>query len=512
VSTGLRPDRSRRRPGRVAPLPVGAPADPDAEPEESLAPVRRGRRALQQRPGWSAAWPVTAFLMLYPLWWALGLADYLPIFLLIPMAIRLHTWRNTGRRIALPPGFPLWLLFMLCTAASVTTLALTAPNTVVSSVLNRTISFGERGLFYLGVTVLLVYAGNLTETELPRRRLAWLLGLMAIYPVIGGLAAIALPHFQFTSPLVYVLPHTISSNAVIAAAMHPGLAQAQSIVAAGSGRPKAPFDYTNTWGNCLSLLLPFLVAGWWASGSRRLRIISGALLVVAIAPIIYSLNRGMWVGLGLSAAYISLRMAARGKLAPLGGMVAAVAVIGVLVAATPLSTVVSQRLANGQSDQIRGGLTSMAIKSANSSPILGYGDTRREVGSPSSIAVGPTSSCPACGEAPVGSNGQLWLLLICVGFPGTAFYLAFFGFGIWRYRRDRSPYGLAGVLVLLLTFLFMTTYVAVGPPLVITMLAVVLLWKNDRQRQADAVADAGPGRGRRRLNAGPRLIEGRARA
>jgi hypothetical protein len=62
---------------------------------------------------------------------------------------------------------------------------------------------------------------------------------------------------------------------------------------------------------------------------------------------------------------------------------------------------------------------------------------------------------------------------------GTALYLGFFGYGIWRFRRDHTPYGFAGVLVLLLSFLYMFTYDAVGAPLGFTMLSYALLWKND---------------------------------
>ncbi|HEX5297682.1 MAG TPA: polysaccharide biosynthesis C-terminal domain-containing protein, partial [Streptosporangiaceae bacterium] len=53
-------------------------------------------------------------------------------------------------------------------------------------------------------------------------------------------------------------------------------------------------------------------------------------------------------------------------------------------------------------------------------------------------------------------------------------------FGAWRFRRDFSPYGLAGVLTLLLTFVFMIAYTAAGGPITFTMLAYALLWKNDR--------------------------------
>jgi hypothetical protein len=423
-----------------------------------------------------------ALLVLYPLWWALGLADYMPVLLALPMAARMYAWRHSGaRRIAFPPGFALWLLFLMCTAVSAIALPVHAPDTITSSVANRALSFGQRGIMYLGITVLLIYAGNLTEKELPRRRLAWMLGLIGVYAIVGGIAAMVAPHFQFSSPLLAVLPHSLRSNYAIASTMHPGLAQSQSIVGAASGRPKAPFDFTNTWGNCLSLVLPWLVAAWCVRASGRQRLIAIALLVLSVGPIVYSLNRAMWIGLGVSMGYFAVRMAARGRLAPLAAMMAGIAVLALALIATPLSTVVTQRLANGQSDQIRGNLSSKAIEDAVASPVIGYGDTRRVIGSVASIAIGPTANCPACGQAVVGSNGQLWLLLICVGFPGTVFYLGFFGYGIWRYRRDRTPLGLAGVLVLLLTFLYMTTYVAVGPPLEFAMLAFVVLWKNDRE-------------------------------
>ncbi|MGO9296193.1 MAG: O-antigen ligase family protein [Streptosporangiaceae bacterium] len=462
---------------------------PGLPPPSGPAPSRRSGAAGPQRTGgWLArhpAWPVTGLLLLYPLWWALGLADFLWILLAIPMTARMVAWRRFGnRRIRVPPGFGLWLLFLVCAVAGMAALTLTAPGTVPSAISHRVLSWTDRTMNYAGVTVMLLFAGNLTEKELPRRRFAWLLGLVAIFTTIGGLAGMAAPHLQFNSPLLLVLPKSVQSNTFIQASMQPGLAQVQNVLGTAGGRPKAPFDYTNLWGDCLTILVPFLIVGWWQGGTRRQRWIAATTITLAIVPLLYSLNRGAWIGVGFAIGYLAVRLAARGRVGLLGGLIALIALAGVLVLATPLQSIVTGRLHHGKSDNLRSELGSLSVKAALASPIIGYGDTRQEKGSPESIAVGPGPKCPSCGHLAVGSTGQLWLLLVCSGFVGAGLYLAFFLFGIWRYRHERSPYAVAGVLVLLLSFLYMFTYDAVGAPLGFTILIYALMWKDSMFRQA----------------------------
>jgi hypothetical protein len=411
------------------------------------------------------------------------------IFLAFPMAFRMVAWHVHGtRRIKLPPGFGIWLLFLICSLAGAVVLGLVAPGTAPSAVSHRVLSYTDRNLTYLGVTILLLYAGNLTEAELPRKRFAWLLGLLAIYTTVGGLAGMAMHHLQFDSPFLLLLPKSLQANTFIQASMHPGLAQVQNVFGGGAnGRPKAPFDYTNTWGDCLSILVPWLLVGWWIGGTRRQRWIAGATTVIAFAPLLYSLNRTVWLGVGISFCYVALRLAARGRLVMIGALFAAIALAGILILATPLHNVVSGRLSKGGSENLRTNLSALTIQDALASPIIGYGDTRQMRGSATSIAVGPSPKCPTCGQMEVGSTGQLWLLLVCSGFVGAACYLGFFGYGIWAFRRDRSPYGVAGILVLLLSFVYMFSYDAVGAPLGLTVLAYALLWKdNDARLEAAA--------------------------
>ena len=408
------------------------------------------------------------------------------IFLAIPMAVRLRAWHAHGRRMRVPPGFGIWLLFLVVMLAGLATLSLTAPGTTASALSSRLLSYVDRSACYLAVTVLLLFAGNLTEQECSRRRLAWLLGLLGIYAVVGGLGGVADPSLQFTSPLAYVLPHSFTHNTLIQSWMHPGFSQTQSVLGSATGRPKAPFDYTNTWGNCVTILLPWLLVAWWKT--RRRRWMALFITAIALVPILYSLNRAVWVGLAFAVCYLAFRLAARGRVAPLGAVCLGSAVIGLLVLATPLHNIVTERLQHQQSNSIRSTLTDLSVKDALASPLIGYGDTRHMQGSPQSIAVGPSANCILCGQLIVGSTGQLWLLLVADGLAGTVLYLGFFAYGVWRYRRDTTRYGITGVLVLLLSFVYMFAYVAVVVPLAFTMLAYALLWRNDRWMRSGRVA------------------------
>jgi hypothetical protein len=468
------------RPGNIS----GWPAQPAGRPGRGAPDADRGKG--------HPAWPVVALLGGYPLWWALGFGDYIFIVAAIPMAWRMVRWhRSLGRAIRVPPGFGLWLLFLVFSLAGLATISLEAPGTITSPVASRLLAFSVRNASYLSVTVLLLYAGNLTERELPQRRLAWLLGLVAVYTTAGGVGGVLAPGLSFNSPMLLMLPAHIQANPYIQAEMHPSLAQVQSLLGTPHGRPDAPFPYTNTWGNCLALLLPWLITAWWLRGTRRQRRVAAAVLAIAIVPIVYSLNRGLWIALIIAVVYLSLRLAAQGRLALLATICAGIAVAGLVITASPLQSLIGQRLENGKSNAHRAQLAVLATRGAVASPIIGFGDTRHEAGSVTSIAVGRTAKCPQCGERSVGNNGQLWLLLICSGFVGAALYLGFFGYGAWRFWRDRTPDGMAGVLVLLLTFVFMIAYDAVGAPLAFTMLAYAFLWRSDRALREQAAERPG---------------------
>ncbi len=439
-------------------------------------PARRRRAWLPRGP----AWPLVTVLVGWPVWWALGIENQIFILAAIPMALRLaRLSAQRGRKILMPPGMGIWLLFFIVMLAGAAALTLQAPDTIVSPVSNRVLAWTYRAFDYGAATVTLLYVGNLSERELPRKRLAWLLGLVGIYAIVGGLAGVADPTFGFTSPIARLLPSSLQQG--LAAALNPGTSQVMGFLGFAEGRVKAPFTYTNQWGNCLAILLPWLYVAWRSYGTRIQRRVIIALFIVALVPVVLSLDRGLWVGLIVLVVYLAVRLAAQGKLAVLGAVCAAIVVACIVIVASPLGSLITQRLNHGQSDRIRASLTTLALKDAAASPLIGYGDTRHMQGSTQSIAVGASANCKRCGNSSVGGNGQLELLLITTGFLGTALYIAFFGYCMWRYRRDRTPYGMAGELVLLLMFVFMPVYEAAGPPLAFTMLAIAILWRNDRE-------------------------------
>jgi O-Antigen ligase len=279
-----------------------------------------------------------------------------------------------------------------------------------------------------------------------------------------------------------VIPVSIQANVgQLYNMLHPSLASVQSFLGYAHGRPTAPFSYTNEWGNCLAMLLPWLFVVWWAMGDRRHRWWAAIMLALAFVPAIYTLDRGLWVGVGVGVIYLALRFAARGKLAMLGGIAGVLIVAALVILASPLQNLIADRYTHGQSNTGRLNLTGIAIDDAIASPVIGYGDTRHELGSAASIAVGRNANCKHCGNQIVGGNGQMQMLLIADGLVGAALYFGFFAYGAWRYRRDKTPYGITGVMIILMSFVYMGVYNAVGPPLIFLMLAYALLWKNDRE-------------------------------
>ena len=337
---------------------------------------------------------------------------------------------------------------------------------------------------------MLLYAGNLTEAELPKRRLVRLLGWMFVVTVGGGLLGMFAGTFEFTSPVEMLLSSDVRDKGFVQSLVHPYAAQIHDILGDHRPRPAAPWGYTNTWGNNFCLLVVWFCAAAFAADDppphqadrrRHARGLGGAGHRVAQPRPLDRPRRRRRLR----------RRPARVRRPALGDRRAwspRSLALGLALAVTPLGDVVTARLDNGKSNGVRSFLVDRALAGAAESPLIGFGSTRDTIGGRHSITVGESYDCERCGNFTIGGNGQFWQLLFAHGLLGTLGYLGFFGYGIWRFRRDRGPIGIAGGAALIGTFAAMLWYNALVTPLAFMFLAYALLWRNAVERTEGSAA------------------------
>lgn len=463
-----------------APVVRGVAVAPDhARALPPLVAVLRRRGTREPLP--ARDWALFAMIVLYPVGWLLGLTlAWIPL-LSIPMALELI---RRGR-VRLPAPATLWILLFFLGLVSVTMLGATVPDALPPEMgIGRILAFAQRMGDIFAAGVVLLYIGNMSERELPTRRVVKFLAFFFVVLVIGGIAGMFLPRIQVVTPLAEVLPQSIMSNGWVRSSVKIEFAQWQSILGeAPSPRPAAPFQYTNTWGQCLVLLMPWFVIAT-LHGPRTLwgKTWPVLVLIASMVPTVYSLNRGMWAGVAILVGYLVVRMAIKGSVMPVAMVLVGVALTGLIVLMTPLGNTMMERFENPHSNEGRASLNAAAVEAAKASPIIGFGGQSETIGSERSIAIGQSPSCEQCGNRDIGSDGQLWMFLITQGFVGAGLYLLFFAWMGWRFRRDHSWVGIAGGVTAPLAIWFSTIYNSLGMTLVIMMISLALLWRNETSR------------------------------
>jgi capsular polysaccharide biosynthesis protein len=456
------------------------------EPPVWDAAVLPRRRGFPPPSQWPEHWPLTALVLGFPLWWVLGMAQLMPLVMALPMLLSLLR----RHPVRVPSGFGWWLIFLGCVALSVTMLFVDAPGAVPGGGPSRLVVFSFRLLWYLACTIVLLWVINLDEEALPTRLVVRLMGWMFVITVGGGLLGVLAPTLEFTSPVEALLPGALRSNSFVRSLVHPATAAVQSILGDASPRPIAPFAFANSWGANLSMFLPFFLLGWLGKDAGWRRKAAPVVLALAAVPVVMSLNRGLWLSLALGAAYYIIRLVLTGRLVAIAGVALVFAVAGSVFLASPLGDMVANRLETPHSNDRRGELLSQTVSAtATGSPVLGFGSTRDVQGSFASIAGGSRPDCPACSVPPLGTQGQLWLVLFSQGFVGLVAFLAFFGGQLARHWRSRTPIETVGVCLLLFFGLQLFIYDTLGMPMYTLMIAIGLMY---RERTSSAVHSPGP--------------------
>ncbi|MDT0306767.1 hypothetical protein RM780_07295 [Streptomyces sp. DSM 44917] len=450
---------------------------PPAPPAPGSAPPRPGPGAAPRAVRWISGpgrplprWPLYALFVVFPLWWVLGLGDMIwPLFAL-PMTVLLI--RHGELRA--PRGFGVWLLFlvwMFASAAQVDTGG-------------RMIGFCYRALIYLAATVIFLYVYNGTERDLPTRRIAIALTVYWAAVIAGGYLGVLMPHGSLTTPMARLMPAGLQANELVSHMVTPRFTQGNPDgFWQNEPRPSAPFAYTNGWGHTYAQLIPFvLLALGLLRGTRAFRVVL-ILLPLSLVPAFLTVNRGMFIALGLGLAYAALRMAARGNargLLALGALLVAALGVG---AALGLQDRVASRVENSQTNETRLAVYREAFERTLDAPLFGYGAPR-----PSVLGEG----VPA-----VGTQGQFWNVLFSHGFLGAALFLGWFCLLAWRTRRAPTATALWTHVVLLMTTVMTFYYGLMDSGLIIAMIAgAVALRENARHPrvhvQAAPLLSAGP--------------------
>jgi hypothetical protein len=400
------------------------------------------------RAGELPSWPLAAAFVGFPLWWLLGFVDavWMPVALVMLMLLARHS------RARVPRGFGLYLVFLAWAACSALMLSGAA----------AMIGFTYRWLIYASCAVILVYVYN-ARRSLTARYVTGCLTALWVTTFVGGYLGLLLPSVVVRTPLSYLLPSSLKANDLVNHMVIRRLAQynPDSFLRV-EPRPSAPFLYTNNWGNVYSLLLPFVVAYLFeVRGTPRFKWVA-LMLPVSAVPAMLTLNRGMYLGIGIAVLYAALRLAMAGRVKAVA-LIGALAVLGVvLFTVLPVQQRIGNRLSDtavSTSNDTRSSLYSQAVGLVPGSPVFGYG-------------------APVAGQnpdaAPVGTQGQVWLLLVSHGPGATVCFVGFFVVALARSWRRKDPVGLACSTVLLVSIVELAYYGIVPNGLPIMMVAAAL--------------------------------------
>jgi O-Antigen ligase len=418
----------------------------------------------------ASGWPLAVAFIGYPVWWVLGVGE----FVLLAAAGCMGYELLRRREIKTPRGFGWWILFLAWMVVGVLVLQVNAPGAVPGDSQSRYLVWGYRLLWFIAATVVLLYVGN-TRRQLSARRMSEIMSWMFLVVVVGGLAGTVVPSLTFPSLLETVLPHGVSSIGFIGAQIHPTFAQSYDVQ-----RPSAPFPYANEWGLNFACLLPFFVASWCHRDAGWRLIAAPFVLALAVIPVVYSLNRGLWLTLAVMAVFVAVRSAATGHVRLLGALCAGVLAVAVLLSVSPLKSTLESRVSQEDtSNQGRTNLVSLTLRSmTEKSPVVGLGSTRNVQGTFDSISGGATVLCPLCSPPAMGTQGLLWLVAFSTGVGGMVMFLAFFVLTFLRSLRLRSANATLGLSVLMALFVTLPIYDLSGPALFAVMTAIALLWRD----------------------------------
>jgi hypothetical protein len=392
---------------------VTATGDAPPAPVASGAGVPPPRRTIRWLLPDRATWPLWACTAGMPFSYLIGFHGFSWCIPGVVLGVRILT----DRTVRFPRSTLPMIVFMGWILLSITVL----------SKGSGYVLFAYRWTLFAGALATLVWLVNVPEDVVSSERIVdWLATLWVTLVVFGFLGKL-MPGFSHHSPLQTLLG-PIGRIGFVDEISSWRFAETQGFLGYPLPRPAAPFGGTNGWGAAMGILTPFFYRSWIAEAGPARRRIGIILGFVAIYPIVISVNRGLWISLGAGLVYYAARKALRGRMGPFLILVAVMAAISVALVATPVGTLVQDRLNNAgteRSNASRSDLYHLAFEGAKESPLIGHGTPER--------ATGALSTLP-----PVGTHGMLWYLMYVHGFVGLGLFLAWLGSEVLSTGRVRN--------------------------------------------------------------------------
>jgi hypothetical protein len=390
------------------------------------------------------AWPVYLLFIGFPAWWALGFSAFAVALSAIPMVILL----SRRGRVELPPAFTLWIVFVLWTTVS-------AAQLDFNKLVGYIVRFGN----IAGCGVLFLYLFN-ARRSLPTQRVLIVLSCFLAFVVFGGYLGVLIPHGSLTTVAERLLPASIRNNEFAHSLVHPAFAEVQQPYGSPRAfyRPSAPFAYTNSWGCNMALLVPLAVATISRLRPGRGRLAVVLVLLAGVVPALSSLNRGMYIGFGVAVLYVALRLALRGRLLPLAGLLGLAGALYGVALATGFVARLDQRLQYSATNTGRKEIYHESFQGALQSPLFGQG--------------APKASETV--DVSIGTQGQIWNLMYSYGFIALGLFVLWFLCAWWAGRRAAGAGDLWVSACLVVAIVSFTYYGYDGLQLAVAMSAAAL--------------------------------------
>jgi hypothetical protein len=231
---------------------------------------------------------------------------------------------------------------------------------------------------------------------------------------------------------------------------------------AGSARPiyrtAAPYAHTNNWGTAYALLLPCVLAYFTAARRGALRTAVLVSLPLSVVPAFFTLNRGMFLGLGAGLLYLAVRSLIRGRGRLFGGIVAVGGLFYAISLVVPVWDLINTRVETTDTNVDRLDLYVRTWQEVLRSPLLGHGV--------------PNSVDTSLAAEPLGTQGMLWHVMYSYGIPALLAFLCWLVLAAWRLRSGTSPAAQWLSVVPVIALVVIPVYGYLDPNLSILFLAV----------------------------------------